>query len=140
MRRSRPMRRQSFPTSNNKKFKIIVQQPADNEEGGFTLQAPDLRKLTAAFGSDSFKRGDRRSLLHRFLQQTVALINGAGIVYFSRQQEELTAEDSLLSRQVLAMDPAPQQEMAACSLDALRQEQTCYPRAGIPSLTIEASY
>ncbi len=107
-----------------------MQQPADNEEGGFTLQAPDLRKLTAAFGSDSFKRGDRRSLLHRFLQQTVALINGAGIVYFSLQKEELTAEDSLLSRQVLAMDPAPQQEMAACSLDALRQEQTCYRNIG----------
>ncbi len=107
-----------------------MQQPDDSEARGFTLPAPDLHNLTATFDSTSRQRGDRRSLLHQFLQQSVALINGAGIIYFSRQDEELTAEDSLLSRQALAMDPAPQQEMAACSLDAIRQAQTCYRKIG----------
>ncbi len=107
-----------------------MQQPADREEEGFTLPAPDLRKLTAIFSSGSMPRGNRRSLLHQFLQQSVALINGAGIIYFSRQQEELTAEDALLSRQALAMKPAPQQQMAACSLDAINQDQTCYRKIG----------
>ncbi|HHD63795.1 MAG TPA: HlyD family efflux transporter periplasmic adaptor subunit [Desulfobulbaceae bacterium] len=102
-----------------------------NTEGEtFTISAPDLRQLTALFSSSAFQQADRRTLLQQFLQQTIALINAAGAVYFSRQGTNLTPEMSLLARQMQSRGDALNDELKSCALNALSREEVCYNRFG----------
>ncbi len=103
----------------------MPQHPERRQET-FTLTAPDFQRLTAAFGSTSFLSDDRRTLLHKFLQQAIALINSGGAIYFIGRDQAINSEVSLLSRQMQALGSSLEQKMADCATDALEQERTCY--------------
>lgn len=104
-------------------------QHTPNTEGEtFTISAPDLRQLTALFSSSAFQQADRQTLLQQFLQQSIALINAAGAVYFTRQGKNLTSEMSLLARQMQSRGSALSEELNNSALLAVTRGEVCYNR------------
>lgn len=98
----------------------------ENAPATFTLSAPDLRRLTWSFNRDAFKQQDRTTLLYKFLQQTIGLVNGAGGLYFSGNVNEPAPEVTLLSRQVKSLNLPVEKLTAACTREALLQANSCY--------------
>ncbi len=95
-------------------------------EESITLSAPDFRRLTAAFSSILAEEKDRGSLLNAFVQQTLALVNGAGGVYFSDQGSGLSREFTLLSRQMQELGPSLEKNIDHCAGEAVAGQRLCY--------------
>jgi multidrug efflux pump subunit AcrA (membrane-fusion protein) len=105
-----------------------VQHTPGTDKETFTISAPDLRQLTALFSSSAFQQADRRTLLQQFLQQTIALINAAGAIYFTRQGTNLTSEMSLLARQMQSQGNSLSEELNNSALLAVTRGEVCYNR------------
>jgi len=87
---------------------------------------PDLCKLAEQFNYSSFQHSDKQTLLKEFLQRSINLINSAGAVYFSVQNQQVTAEVTLLARQMQELGSDLVQKMAACAAKATQQSRACY--------------
>ena len=111
-----------------------MQQCSEPSEEGVKLSPPDLRRVTTLFSSHGLQQAGRHSLVNQFLQQTIALNNAAGAVYFSRQDGAPVAESSLLSRQLQASGPGLLDILQSCAGNAISQE-----KAGTTSLNDDNS-
>ena len=111
-----------------------MQHHSEPSGGGVTLSPPDLRRVTALFSHPTLQQAERKPLLSQFLQQTIALNNAAGAVYFSRQDTDLVAETSLLSRQMQTSGQGLTDILQSCAENAIGEE-----KAGSTSLNDDNS-
>ncbi len=111
-----------------------MQHHSEASKGGVTLSPPDLRRVTTLFCQPDLQQAERKSLLNQFLQQTIALNNAAGAIYFTRQDEALVAETTLLSRQMQTSGPGLIDILQSCADNAISQE-----KAGSTSLNDDNS-
>lgn len=111
-----------------------MQQHNSPGRESLTLSPPDLRGLTALFSSTSLTDSDRETLVQRFLQQTIALNNAAGAIYFTGQKDRIHAETSLLSRQLKSQSQGLTDILQSCAEDAMEKG-----RAGSISLNSDDS-
>ncbi len=71
--------------------------------GSGVIKRPDIHRLSSQFQQLGDQAETRHRLILDFLQAAVGLVNAAGVIYFSREQNgDLAVEQQLLSRQALS--------------------------------------
>ncbi len=72
-------------------------------QGSAVIRRPDIHQLSSQFLRLADQADDRHRLVLDFLQAAIGLVNAAGAIYFTRNQDgELAVEQQLLSRQALS--------------------------------------
>ncbi len=72
-------------------------------QGSAVIRRPDIHQLSSQFLRLANQAGNRHRLVLDFLQAAIGLVNAAGVIYFTRNQDgDLAVEQQLLSRQALS--------------------------------------
>ena len=80
-------------------------------QGSAVIRRPDIHQLSSRFLRLADQAGNRHRLVLDFLQAAIGLVNAAGAIYFTRNQDgEPAVEQQLLSRQALSWSP----DLVAC--------------------------